>query len=200
MESPELPESLRHETKMVLDEINRLSKKLNQLLQFSRPGTLAGNAGAVCNITQVATDVVQMLNPEAARREIALELLPAPEHWAAANGEAVNDILTNLILNAIEATSGGGHVVVQLEANGTKCYVVIEDDGSGIPAEIKERVLQPFFTTKPLGTGLGLAIVQKRVEELGGSLEWTSPARDGIGTRFNVALPMSTNEATAEKS
>jgi signal transduction histidine kinase len=199
MESPELPESLRHETKMVLDEINRLSKKLNQLLQFSRPGTLVGNAGASCNITQVAKDVVQMLNPEAARREIALELRPAPEHWAAANREAVNDILTNLILNAIEATSAGGHVAVQLETNGSKCHVVIEDDGSGIPPEIRERVLRPFFTTKPLGTGLGLAIVQKRVEELGGTLEWTSPVRNEVGTRFDVTLPTSTNKATAEK-
>jgi signal transduction histidine kinase len=188
LESPDLPASLRSETQMVLEEINRLAAKLNQLLQFSRPGVRSVHAGSFCNLTQVAQDVVHMLHPEAVRRDIALQLQPSPEHWVAAKGEAVNDILTNLVLNAIEASPPGGHVAVELQANGRACYVVIEDDGPGIPPDLKEKVLQPFFTTKPLGTGLGLAIVQKRLEELGGTLEWTSPARQGAGTRFKIAL------------
>ncbi|MGB7728167.1 MAG: HAMP domain-containing sensor histidine kinase [Candidatus Acidiferrum sp.] len=188
LERPDLPTSLRSETQMVLDEINRLSAKLNQLLQFSRLGVRPVHTGSFCNLTQVAHDVIHMLHPEAVRRDIALQLQPSPEHWVAANGEAVNDILTNLVLNAIEATPSGGHVAVELQANGSACYVFIEDDGSGIPPDLKEKVLQPFFTTKPLGTGLGLAIVQKRLEELGGTLERKSPASQGAGTRFKIAL------------
>ena len=65
----------------------------------------------------------------------------------------------------------------------------VEDDGPGIPAALRERILQPFFTTKSQGTGLGLAIVARRVAEFGGKLDWESPVRNGIGTRFYVTLP-----------
>jgi two-component system sensor histidine kinase HydH len=64
----------------------------------------------------------------------------------------------------------------------------VEDEGNGIPAEMQERVLRPFFTTKANGTGLGLAIVAKRVAELGGELKIVSPVRGGRGTRFEVKI------------
>jgi signal transduction histidine kinase len=66
----------------------------------------------------------------------------------------------------------------------------VEDDGPGIPAAVREKILQPFFTTKSQGTGLGLAIVARRVAESGGRLEWVSPVSGGKGTRFEVILPM----------
>jgi signal transduction histidine kinase len=64
-----------------------------------------------------------------------------------------------------------------------------EDDGPGIPDSLREKILQPFFTTKSQGTGLGLAIVARRVAECDGTLAWKSPLRDGRGTRFEVDLP-----------
>jgi signal transduction histidine kinase len=100
-----------------------------------------------------------------------------------------NDILSNLVLNAIEATPAGGHVRIGMQAVGSDCQVTVEDDGMGIPPALREKVLQPFFTTKPRGTGLGLAIVQRRLEELGGALEWRSPKEDGVGTKFEITLP-----------
>ena len=70
-----------------------------------------------------------------------------------------------------------------------KLCVVVEDDGSGIPSELREKILQPFFTTKSQGTGLGLAIVARRVAEFGGKVDWESPVKNGHGTRFKVTLP-----------
>jgi len=190
LESAELPESLRHETQMVLDEINRLSTKLNQLLQFSRPGMRAGSGGERCSLTRVAENVVNVLRHEAENRGVALELRPAmAEMWVEASAEVANDILSNLVLNAIEATPSGGHVRIALQGAGAECQVTVEDDGPGIPPELREKVLQPFFTTKPRGTGLGLAIVQRRLEELGGAIEWWSPKEDGVGTKFRITLP-----------
>jgi len=191
MESAELPASLRQETQMVLDEINRLSAKLNQLLQFSRPGVRAGSGGERCSLTQAAENVVNVLRHEAANRGVALELRPSEaELRVAASAEVANDILSNLVLNAIEATPSGGHVRIAMRVAGGECQVTVEDDGAGIPPELREKVLQPFFTTKPRGTGLGLAIVQRRLEELGGALELWSPKENGIGTKFRITLPM----------
>lgn len=190
MESTELPVSLRHETQMVLDEINRLSAKLNQLLQFSRPGVRAGGGSERCNLAQAAENVASVLRHEAEHRGVVLESLPKErELWAAASAEVANDILSNLVLNAIEATPPGGHVRIGLQAVGSDCQITVEDDGAGIPPALREKVLQPFFTTKPRGTGLGLAIVQRRLEELGGALEWWSPKEDGVGTKFRITLP-----------
>jgi signal transduction histidine kinase len=191
MESAELPASLRHETQMVLDEINRLSAKLNQLLQFSRPGVRVGSGGERCSLAQAAENVVKVLRHEAENRGVALELrLPEAEMWVAASAEVANDILSNLVLNAIEATPSGGHVRIAMHVAGGECQVNVEDDGPGIPPELREKVLQPFFTTKPRGTGLGLAIVQRRLEELGGAIEWWSPKEDGVGTKFRIMLPV----------
>ncbi|MGC2800755.1 MAG: ATP-binding protein, partial [Candidatus Acidiferrum sp.] len=67
---------------------------------------------------------------------------------------------------------------------------VVEDDGPGIPESAREKILQPFFTTKTQGTGLGLAIVARRVAEFGGRLEWNSPAKGGKGTRFEITMPL----------
>ena len=77
--------------------------------------------------------------------------------------------------------------------------MTVEDDGPGIPPELREKVLQPFFTTKPRGTGLGLAIVQRRLEELGGTIEWWSPKENGVGTRFRITLPAN-GGATRQKN
>ena len=200
MESGELPASLRQETQMVLDEINRLSMKLNQLLQFSRPGVRTGSGGERCSLAQAVENVVNVLRHEAENRGVALELQPPEtEMWVAASAEVANDILSNLVLNAIEATPSGGHVRIGARVAGGACQVTVEDDGPGIPAALREKVLQPFFTTKPRGTGLGLAIVQRRLEELGGTIEWCSPKEDGAGTKFKITLPVNAG-ATQQKN
>src|SRR5690349_16892738 len=190
LENPELPDSIRRETKMVLEEIGRLSTKLNQLLQFSRPALRPGNGTAQCDAAAVIEEVAGVLSHEAERRGLNLSA-----EWRGAHGqvavsaEALNDILSNLVVNALEATPRGGSVSVNaVEESGSLC-VWVEDDGPGIPAALQEKILQPFFTTKSQGTGLGLAIVARRVAEFGGKIDCESPVRDGKGARFKVTLP-----------
>jgi signal transduction histidine kinase len=197
MESPDLPASLRGETQMVLDEINRLSAKLNQLLQFSRPGVRATKKGDHCNIVSLAANVVEVLRHEAESGGISLEF--GSEDRAcevAASGESVNDILSNIILNAIEAVGRGGQVRLALHCDHHFCALSVDDDGPGIPPAIKEKIIQPFFTTKARGTGLGLAIVIRRLEELGGRLEIDSPIRQERGSRFRILFPLAEKEKT----
>jgi signal transduction histidine kinase len=189
MESAELPESMRRETKMVLDEIGRLSSKLNQMLQFSRPAVRAGSVAANCDAKAVVVEVATLLRHEAERRGIVLEMeFPGGSLKVAASAEAMSDIASNLLVNALEAASRGGHVSVRMTEDNGGCALVVQDDGPGIPASARGKVLQPFFTTKSQGTGLGLAIVARRVAESDGRLEWDSPVKDGHGTRFRVTL------------
>jgi signal transduction histidine kinase len=191
MENPELPEPIRGETKMVLEEIGRLSSKLNQLLQFSRPAIRGGAVAATCDACAVAEEVSGVLRHEAERRGVALQVEVGPDRTKlAASAEAVSEILSNLVVNALEATAPGGHVKVSGSANGDGFLFAVEDDGPGVPESVREKILQPFFTTKTQGTGLGLAIVARRVAEFGGQLEWKSSVRDGKGTRFEVMMPM----------
>jgi signal transduction histidine kinase len=191
MESPDLPEAIRGETKMVLEEIGRLSAKLNQLLQFSRPAVRAGSAAASCDARGVLEEVASVLRHEADRRGVGLEpKLPERGVRVAASAEAVSEILSNLVVNALEATTRGGYVRLSGVANGQGFLFTVEDDGAGVPESMREKILQPFFTTKTQGTGLGLAIVARRVAEFGGKLEWKSPVGEEKGTRFEVTLPM----------
>jgi signal transduction histidine kinase len=191
LENPGVPESVRAETRMVLEEVSRLSAKLNQLLQFSRPAIRGGAVRATCDARAVAEEVSGVLRHEAERRGVALQFEVGPEETKLlASPEAVNEILSNLVVNALEATARGGHVKVSGRSNGNGFLFAVEDDGAGIPESARERILQPFFTTKTQGTGLGLAIVARRVAEFGGKLDWESPVRNGRGTRFRVILSL----------
>ncbi len=191
LENPEMPESMRAETKMILEEIGRLSAKLNQLLQFSRPAVLGEGRPAKCDAFEVAREVVGVLRPEAQRKGVALELLPADAALhVAISTEALNDILTNLVVNALDAAPRGGHVQVEVSRKDGNGLVAVKDDGPGVAAELREKIFQPFFTTKTQGTGLGLAIVARRASDAGGKLEFESPVKNGRGTRFYVTLPV----------
>src|SRR5207248_4560444 len=103
--------------------------------------------------------------------------------------EALNDIVSNLVVNALEATPCGGQVSAAVAREDGNFCLLVEDEGPGIPAALREKILQPFFTTKSQGTGLGLAIVARRVAEFGGRLDLESPVRDGNGTKFYVTWP-----------
>jgi signal transduction histidine kinase len=191
LENPELPQSIRGEAGMLLEEIGRLSAKLNQLLQFSRPAVRRGEGVARCDAAAVIEQVAGVLSHEAERRGLTLRAEMRGLHVrVAVSAEALNDIVSNLVVNALEATPGGGRVSVNAVEEGGNLCVLVEDDGPGIPSALREKILQPFFTTKSRGTGLGLAIVARRVAEFSGKVDWESPVKDGHGTQFKVTLPI----------
>lgn len=190
LENPELPDSIRGETRLVLEEIGRLSAKLNQLLQFSRPALAGERVNEGCDAATVTKEAAEVLAREAEHKGVALNIvLDGVMTPVRASKEAVSDIVSNLLVNALDATARGGRVAVHVERNGTGCLLTVEDDGPGIPQELREKILQPFFTTKTHGTGLGLAIVARRAAESGGKLDFESPTQDGHGARFSVFLP-----------
>jgi signal transduction histidine kinase len=107
----------------------------------------------------------------------------------------VKRTLVNLVENALHAVNGGGTVEVRVEPesyNGTRFVSVsVSDTGDGVDPEIKERIFEPYFSTKASGTGLGLAIAKKVVEDHGGRISLES--EPGKGTKVTLTLPLSTS-------
>src|SRR5439155_9625527 len=118
LESPEMPESMRAETRMILDEIGRLSAKLNQLLQFSRPAVRGVSVDARCDARAIVEEVSAVLRHEAERRGVALENATGRQPIeVAASADVLNDIVSNLVVNALEAAPRDGHVRLFAAAN-----------------------------------------------------------------------------------
>ncbi len=113
--------------------------------------------------------------------------------------QMIEQVLTNLILNAVQATDVGGSIILQTRIVHERCEIDVGDTGSGIPAEVRPHIFDPFFTTKGTGegTGLGLSVSLGIVERHGGQL--TVESEVGKGTVFTVSLPLSANRAPLVK-
>jgi PAS domain S-box-containing protein len=99
----------------------------------------------------------------------------------------MQQVISNLILNARDAMPAGGTIQVTAEPAGEMVALTIADDGGGIPPGVKERIFEPLFTTKRSGTGLGLAVAQQIIAQHGGSIQVSSTP--GAGTTFTILLP-----------
>jgi len=113
--------------------------------------------------------------------------------------QMIEQVLTNLILNAVQATQAGGAITLRTVRLGNVCEIEVADTGSGISAEVRPHIFDPFFTTKRTGegTGLGLSVSLGIVERHGGQLSVES--EEGVGTVFTVKLPISVTRAVVAK-
>jgi two-component system NtrC family sensor kinase len=110
----------------------------------------------------------------------------------------LNQLLINMVVNAIQAMPNGGTLTVQTVCEGESLLLTIEDTGVGMNAETKRQIFNPFFTTKDVqhGTGIGLSVVQGIVTSYGGSIEVKS--REGKGSRFEIRLPLTKKDEPAQ--
>ncbi len=187
LENPDLPVDIRRDCALVVTEIDRMNAKLTQLLRYAKPSVNGERVAAVTLARQTAV----LFRHDAERRNVRLEFeQPSQEVFALASEDSLSEVLSNLIVNAIEAQPDGGRVRVSLARHGERIEILVEDDGPGISQELRANIFQPYFTTKPTGTGLGLSIVARRVDEMGGMLACESPLRNGKGARFRLSLPV----------
>jgi signal transduction histidine kinase len=187
LENPGLPLDVRRDCALVVEQIDRMSAKLTQLLRYAKPSVNGESVAAV----NLAKQTAALFGRDAERRNVRLEFeYPVAEVFVLASEDALSEVLSNLIVNAVEAQPEGGRLRVSLATNGDRLDVVVEDDGPGISAELRAKIFQPYFTTKASGTGLGLSIVARRVDEMNGTVACESPVRNGRGTRFRLSLPL----------
>ncbi|MEO8549510.1 MAG: protoglobin domain-containing protein [Kofleriaceae bacterium] len=165
-------------------EIQRLTDMLNEFLAFARPPDLHL---AEHDATAVVREVVDLERAYAERRRVELGLvLPAGGIVMAVDPGKLHQVVQNLLRNAIEAAPADGHVRVEVMAAERAVHFKVTDDGPGMTAEVKDRMFEPFFSTKEAGTGMGMSIVHSFVAMHDGRIEVaTGPA----GTTIDVALP-----------
>lgn len=145
-------------------------------------------------VSAVLSDVARLLKAEAQLHRVRVEVDAATPQWIFGARPQLFTVVWNLAQNAVQAIAenqrlpaAANLVVLRLEAQGKRVRLIVEDDGPGIDAAQRERIFEPYFTTRAQGTGLGLALVQGTVRELQGDIE--VQARSSGGTRFVVDLP-----------
>lgn len=182
------------------EEIDRLEKTIQVFLDYARPPTLQKRPVV---LREILTQTVEFLAPRARRLGIDVQVeMPEETVWIEADVGQIRQVLLNLLINAFEASAEGDTVLAKLscqlqdqhagdskEDSRDAAWMRLEvlDNGPGLPAELGERIFDPFVSTKDAGTGLGLPICRRIVEEHGGEL--LAEHRDEGGAVFIVRLP-----------
>lgn len=183
----DLPDSSpsRHVVHEIQNEILHIQKILSELLDYARPKPPEIRAA---DLNATAEHAVALARQQVLSRPIRIEMVPAPalapvEHDVA----QIQQLLLNLLLNAIQETEGSGRVDVALGSREGQAVISVKDTGRGIAPEHLPHIFRPFFTTKGQGTGLGLSLARRIVENHGGRIEVTSIL--GQGSEFTLWLP-----------
>ena len=173
---------------IIVEEIDRLTKVVNQLLVFAKP---QGDSKTNVKINDLINKVLVVIRDEAKMNNIDIHLdisdnLPL----IIADEGSLTEVFFNLIHNAIQAMSEGGNLTISITYEQKDDYirVVFENNGPGISQEDIGKIFEPFYTTKQMGTGLGLAIVKKKLEEVKGLIHVES---EDSTTKFIVNIPSS---------
>ena len=184
-------EGLRNEYErdlgLIVGETDRLSQSVTQLLSFARKESPSAQP---LSVDELLRSVVDLFRANAREQGIVLDCdVKVEAQLAGKSVSALRDALSNLLLNALQATPHGGRVEVLAAASDGELLISVQDSGAGVAADLRERIWEPFFTTRQRGTGLGLAIVRKRVQEVGGSAS-LDVSRNGRGALFVLRVPL----------
>ncbi|MBI4913316.1 MAG: HAMP domain-containing protein [Acidobacteria bacterium] len=176
------PEVVAEGAGTILAEVGSLSRLVDS---FSRFAKLPAPSPAPCDAGELLAQVLALYAPT--RTDIAWSLRrpegPLPVRW---DGDMVKRALINFVDNALGAVGPGGEIGLALVETPEGIQLAVEDDGSGVPETVRERLFEPYFSTKRKGTGLGLAIARRIAEDHGGRAEY-EPLEPG--SRFSLHLP-----------
>lgn len=177
---------LKTEFSLVFEQVHRINTLVNKLLQFARPEEFAGTAGTH-SPDEVIEDTLPLVQHLLGKVKINLKQDLACTKDVAINRTELQQVLINLIVNAIQAMPNGGTLEISTRDETSGVQISISDSGVGMPPDVIEHIFDPFFTTKKAeGTGLGLSITQKLIDRAGGHIQVES--REGQGTTFSIFL------------
>jgi len=185
--------------KKLLGIVIRESDRLNSLLgDFLLTVSNQQPKKARVMLTALVEETVDLFASEPrVRQGVSLETLIHKGVEVEGDSTRLKQALWNILANALDATPDGGLIRVVLESESGQAILKVEDTGRGIPPEIRDRIFEPFTTTKGRGTGLGLSLVLSIVETHYGTVEAESSS--GTGSLFTIRLPLATPKATAEE-
>lgn len=180
-------ESLTASARAILEETDRTVTRLDEFLLLSRPAELRR---APFPIQQLLDELRTLLSPDLANRRATLEVHCAGQTLDA-DREQIRRLFMNLLLNAIAAIPDGGHIQVRCETQEGVLRIRVDDDGCGVPEELRDTLFQPYVSGREGGTGLGLSIAHRIALDHGFTLRYEPITVDGrdAGTRMTLEAP-----------
>ncbi|HUG54338.1 MAG TPA: ATP-binding protein [Vicinamibacteria bacterium] len=182
------PERRKGCARLVVEETERLSGMIDEILEFTRGGPARLSRRAV-GLDDLVARLQRLIEPDLGRRGIRFSLDLAYTGAVSVDADRMLRAMLNIAGNALDAMPAGGTFAVRSSGRDGRVEIGLSDDGHGIPEELQPRIYEPFFTHgKPRGIGLGMSIARRIVEEHGGSIRLDSEV--GRGTCFTVSLPL----------
>jgi len=170
--------------KMVEDEVKRISDLLVNFLEYGKPIKLEWQR---CSIREIMDSLYKIVNLKMQDSDIKL-LFDIPEEIIFnCDREKLMGSLLNLLINSVESIGKKGEIKVRAYREGNSVFIEVLDNGKGIPDSIKERIFEPYVSTKATGMGLGLAFTRRIIEEHGGKIYLDDKYKDGA--KFVIELP-----------
>jgi two-component system NtrC family sensor kinase len=183
----------REELTIIEDELRQCQTIVAALLDLARPVRLHRDE---TDLGELAREAVARLEESGRLDGVAVTVDDCGPVLASVDEGKLRQVVLNLLTNAVEAVRGGGAVRVRTVSDGSRASIEVIDGGAGIPAELRPRLFEPFFSTKAKGHGLGLAIARTLARAHGGDIELAA-APDGTGTRATVWVPIAPEEQGA---
>ncbi|HEX6789785.1 MAG TPA: ATP-binding protein [Candidatus Krumholzibacteria bacterium] len=190
-------DSQRENIEFILDEVRRIDRLIGDLMSVVRVSDLIYEE---IPVEELIRNGIASMAELARRRNVTVDYeVPSDARPVAVDADRVTQVLINLIKNAIEASTAGGHVSVTasftheapdviFDGVGDFAIIRVRDNGLGLTEEDRQRVFEPFFSKKPGGTGLGLYVTHSIIERHGGYIDVQSEY--GVGSTFSVYLPV----------
>ena len=188
------PDTRRH-MDVISSEIRRLDRVLQTLVDFTRPVELRLTE---MDLRKLVDEVALLASPEAERhnvhihRETSSEPLPVR-----IDADLVKQAVLNIVINGVQAMPEGGNLHISTQPNSELATIEVRDEGPGIPAEIRDKIYNLYFTTKKGGSGIGLAMAYRVVQLHNGALEFDSV--EGQGATFTFRIPLMESNTNAEQ-
>ncbi len=187
IESPQSPEEIRKGSLAVIHkEIQRLNRLLTNLLDFARPRRPEFQAVEPARLIDA---IINLTGHSAQQKGITLRKeVPSLVEPLECDPEQMKQVILNLAINAVQAMTGPGEVLLSAHQLDSSMMISVRDQGSGIEEENIEKIFNPFFTTKADGTGLGLSVVYQIVAQHGGLVK--AQRNPGDGMTFSLVIPL----------
>ncbi len=189
--SRRIPQDCARPVQICLREINRLDHVVRDALSLART---RGSTLELCSVHACVHEAIDVLRPQLDGQKIVLEAeLRAREDTVRGDSEKLKGAFLNLLLNGADAMPNGGRLQISTETVDAKVRVRIADEGPGISKELKNKIFEPFYSTKKEGTGIGLAMALQAMEEHEGTIAVAEDAA-AKGAAFVVELPLAPRE------
>jgi signal transduction histidine kinase len=184
LDEPE--ESVATEITILSKEVTRLDRVVKTFLDFSRPVEVKL---AEVDLAALVKEVADLITPQAKVASVSVEFEAPIGRSVEIRGDAdlLKQAVLNLVTNALDVLKSGGLLRLSVTRDGDAVTLEVADNGPGIPPELRSKVFQLYFTTKPKGSGIGLAMTYRAVQLHNGTIDFTSEA--GRGTTFRLQFP-----------